>query len=137
MEVDAAKLASIVEHAKASLSQDEYRTLRAALDTLVYLTDSIEHEKASLKKLRELLFGSSSEKTKAILEKAKQALEQARAGSVESPSAGADGNLHVGDRLHVRRAAHRALFHGPQARRGEPGGRALRAEDGRAADPDV
>jgi transposase len=80
IEVDAAELASIVEHAKPGLSEGEYQKLRGALDTLVFLTGMLEAGRTSLRALRDLVFGSSSEKTKDILANCKPA----------SPSAGAD-----------------------------------------------
>ncbi len=71
VEVNAEQLASIADRARGVLSDEEYKTLRAALETLSYLTKFIASQKASLRRLREVLFGSKTEKTAAVLDQAK------------------------------------------------------------------
>jgi transposase len=58
-----------LEHARAgALSEAEYRQLKAALDTLVYLTQLVEDKNTTIGRLRQILFGSSSEKMSQVLE---------------------------------------------------------------------
>ena len=60
------ELKGIVERVKAALSEDEHATLMAALDTLAFLTQELAAKGASLVRLRQLLFGASTEKTSQV-----------------------------------------------------------------------
>ena len=58
------KLEAIVEHAKAlGLPTGEHGTLKAAVDTLGFLTQELESKDATIARLRKYLFGASTEKT--------------------------------------------------------------------------
>ena len=65
--VDRQELESIVEHARAALSAEEYARLKAALDTLVYLMQLVENKSTTIARLRQMLFGAGSEKTDKVL----------------------------------------------------------------------
>jgi len=65
--VDIAQVNAIVERTAGTLSPDDHGTLRAAIGTLAFLTAEIEAANASIKRLRQVLFGSSTEKTSAVL----------------------------------------------------------------------
>jgi len=69
IELDRSKLEAILEHAKASLSEAEYATLHAAMDTLIYLTQELEKNRVSVQRLKKLLFGATTEKTQKVMEK--------------------------------------------------------------------
>jgi transposase len=71
IEVDAKELASIADRTRGVLTDAEYKTLRSALETLAFLTDLLSNHKATLRRMRDLLFGSKTEKTTAVLEQAK------------------------------------------------------------------
>jgi transposase len=60
-------LEAILERARASLSAEDYEKLKAALATLGYLTEQLESERVSLKRLKRWLFGPSSEKTRDVV----------------------------------------------------------------------
>lgn len=64
--VDMEELESILEQAKSSLSADQHRKLKAAIETLAYLTSEIEDKRTTIHRLRKLLFGSQSEKTERV-----------------------------------------------------------------------
>ncbi|MGH2602610.1 MAG: hypothetical protein ACRDJ9_24900, partial [Dehalococcoidia bacterium] len=49
------------------LEEADYQALRAALATLGYLTQRLEDRKTTLARLRQILFGASTEKTRAVL----------------------------------------------------------------------
>ena len=61
------ELEQLLEHARPSLSEEEYARLKAALDTLVYLTQLVENKSTTIARLRQILFGASSEKTADVL----------------------------------------------------------------------
>ena len=65
--VGAQELEIILEHARAALSADEYARLKAACATLVYLTQLVENKSTTIARLRQILFGASTEKTAAVL----------------------------------------------------------------------
>lgn len=60
-------LLAIVERARGALSESEHATLRAAVDTLTTLTRELEEADVTVGRLRRLLFGSSSEKTRDVV----------------------------------------------------------------------
>jgi transposase len=62
-------LEAILERAKtAALSQAEYDTLHAAMETLIYLTQELEKNRVSVQRLKHLLFGTTTEKTQKVME---------------------------------------------------------------------
>ena len=68
-QVDMKEIEEILEHSRReALSEEEHRKLKAAIETLAFLTSEIEDKQASIKRLRKLLFGQTSEKTKVVLE---------------------------------------------------------------------
>jgi len=63
-------LEAILERAKtAALSQAEYDKLHAAMETLIYLTQELEKNRVSVQRLKQLLFGTTTEKTQKVTEK--------------------------------------------------------------------
>ncbi len=88
LEVSREELLSLLEHARAgALSEAEYQQLKAALDTLVYLTQLVEDKNTTIGRLRQILFGSSSEKMRQVLE----TLAAGRASSEQQASGGPAG----------------------------------------------
>jgi len=60
------ELEAIVEKAKASLSSEDHQKLEEAVTTLEALTLEIETKGTSIRRLRKLLFGASTETTRAV-----------------------------------------------------------------------
>jgi transposase len=73
--LDQEELQRILEHARAGLSQAEHQRLKAAFDTLVYLTQLVENKRTTIARLRQILFGASTEKTAAVLKAVSAALK--------------------------------------------------------------
>ena len=68
-EVEHSVLRAIIERASLSLlSQEDCEQLLAAVDTLAFLTQEIEQKGASIARLRKMLFGPTSEKTKVVFD---------------------------------------------------------------------
>jgi transposase len=62
------ELSAIVERTKlAALSADEYAKLEAAIDTLAFVTVELQTKQTSLDRLRRLLFGAKTEKTRTLV----------------------------------------------------------------------
>jgi hypothetical protein len=62
------ELRAIVDRTQqAALSVDDHAKLKAAIDTLAFVTAELESKQASLDRLRRLLFGTPTEKTRTIV----------------------------------------------------------------------
>jgi len=101
--VDQQELETILEHARAALSDTEYQRLKAACATLVYLTQLVENKSTTIARLRQILFGASTEKTAEVL-KAMGATLPPPAGSLP-PSAAEDSDAAPAREGHGRNGA--------------------------------
>jgi transposase len=64
-------LERLAERARqAPLSDDDYATLKAALHTLGYVAQLVEDKSVTITRLRQMLFGASTEKTRDVLARA-------------------------------------------------------------------
>lgn len=64
------ELNQLLERARELLSEEDYRKLKAAVDTLEYLTELVADKDTTIRHLRQLLLPASTEKTKDVLAKA-------------------------------------------------------------------
>jgi len=69
IELDRSELEAILERAKTALSQEEYTKLHAAMETLIFLTTELEKKRVSVQRLKQMLFGITTEKTQKVMEK--------------------------------------------------------------------
>jgi transposase len=67
LEIKVEELAAIVERTKVALSVDDHAKLKAAVDTLAFLTAELQAKGTSLDRLRRLLFGAPTETTRTIV----------------------------------------------------------------------
>ena len=70
IELEMSELEAILARVKSSLSPDEYDKLHGALETLLFLTQELEKKRVSVQRLKQLLFGATTEKTRKVLQKA-------------------------------------------------------------------
>lgn len=89
------ELERILEQTKDVLSAEQHRKLKAAVETLAYLTGEIEEKKTSIRHLRNLLFGSKSEKTKGVLPDEEKAA--VGSGGENADGEGGDGSADEAD----------------------------------------
>ena len=75
-------LEAILGHAKAALSEEEFATLKAAIETLEFLTRELEKKSVSVQRLKQLLFGATTETTAKVIHKLLE-----RAGTGQTPPA--------------------------------------------------
>jgi transposase len=85
IDVTPAHLHTLLARVRPKLAEEEYRELEALVETLVQLAEILANQKTSIARLRALLFGACTEKTRDVL---------ARAGlTAEAPSPGRDEPL--------------------------------------------
>lgn len=84
-------LRAIVERARRGpLDAADAELLGAAVDTLTWLTEELEQKGVTIARLRKLLFGSSSEKTRDVLGAAAQAGEAQDGGAARDAESASD-----------------------------------------------
>ena len=70
MDLDQSELEAILERAKTTpMSEAEYTKLHAAVETLVFLTQELEKKHVSLQRLKQLLFGATTETTRKVIQR--------------------------------------------------------------------
>ncbi len=70
IDLDRRELEAILERAKTTpMSQEEYGKLHAAIETLVFLTAELEKKRVSVQRLKQLLFGATTETTRKVMKK--------------------------------------------------------------------
>src|SRR5215472_7538905 len=67
IDLGAEELEQLLERTREKLSEEDYRKLKAAIDTLEYLTELVADKDTTIRHLRQLLLPASTEKTKDIL----------------------------------------------------------------------
>src|SRR5215472_15373698 len=70
IDMDREELNQLVERARTSLAEEDYRKVKGMAEALTYLTDLVADQQTTIGDLRELMFPASTEKTQAVLEKA-------------------------------------------------------------------
>lgn len=84
------ELTAIVERAKSSLTEEEHAVLKAAVETLAFLTQELEAKGTTIERLRRLIFGASTEKTSQVLGE-EPGSEGAGAADDDRPGGGKSG----------------------------------------------
>jgi transposase len=67
IELDMKQVEELLQRAKARLSEEDYELINAMIESYVYLTDAVKDKKATIARLRKLLFGASTEKTDSVI----------------------------------------------------------------------
>jgi transposase len=70
LEVDSVELAAIVERTRGALGAEDFEKLKAAIATLAFLQAELRAKGTSIARLRQLLFGAPTEKTRTVLKEA-------------------------------------------------------------------
>jgi len=66
IDVSREELESVLARLRERLGEPVYEKLKAAIETLAYLTDLVQDREISLQRLRKILFGASTEKTRQV-----------------------------------------------------------------------
>lgn len=67
IELDTKKLQKALDRAESALGEEDYETFKALVDSYAYLTELVGDKSTTIRRLRKLLFGSSTEKTDTVL----------------------------------------------------------------------
>ena len=59
-------LEALLERAKSGVSEEDHQTLKHLVDSYLYVLDLVEDKQTTIKRLRQLLFGHKTEKTRAV-----------------------------------------------------------------------
>lgn len=104
-EVKLQELKAIIERAKSGvLSGGDVEQLEAAVDTLAFLTQELEKKGVSIKRLRQLIFGSSSEKTRDVFKDDKVDNQQSESAAYGNDNA--EEQSKTGEREKPKRKGH-------------------------------
>ena len=85
IEVDSPRLEEILSRAEQALPPEDVELIRAVVEAYRYVVDLVDDKNTSIGRLRQLLFGSRTEKTKAVLGR-----KTGRSGAPPSNGAAAD-----------------------------------------------
>ena len=69
IDISISELEEILGHAKTALSEDEYSTLHAAMETLHFLTCELDKKRVSVQRLKQMLFGAATETTRGVMDR--------------------------------------------------------------------
>src|SRR5438046_30229 len=67
VEVDSDRLEEVLRRAEQSLDEKDAALVRAVFESYAYVTELVEDKNTSIRRLRQLLFGSRTEKTEAVV----------------------------------------------------------------------
>src|SRR5262249_14433330 len=67
IEVDSPRLEEVLGRAEQALTQEDVELIRAVVEAYRYVVDLVDDKNTSIGRLRQLLFGSRTEKTNAVL----------------------------------------------------------------------
>jgi len=70
IDVGTEELSQLLERARELLPEEDYQKLKAAVDTLEYLTELVADKDTTIRHLRQLLLPAGTERTKEVLAKA-------------------------------------------------------------------
>ena len=106
VDVDQRELEAILEHAKkGALNQDEYDTLHAAMETLIFLTRELEKKHVSIQRLKQMLFGAATESTRKVMKKILDEMEQKNTPGEDDKKTGSDSKPSPKAKGHGRNGA--------------------------------
>jgi transposase len=98
IDLDMNELETILEQARPSLGEDGYHKLKAAVETLEYLTDLIGDKETTIRRLRQIIFGAGTEKSSRVLENLPAAAVAQKTQAAQDAEAPAENNESKNDK---------------------------------------
>ena len=86
LELDRPQLDALLQRIEPVLIGADYRMLKALVDTFLFTTQWLQSKNASIQRLRKMLFGAPTEKTRKVLKNALQ--QEAGCGQQSDPASG-------------------------------------------------
>jgi len=68
VELNMDEVKALLERAQAVMDEEDYKKLEALVETAVYISQVVEDKSTTIARLRKLLFGSSTEKTRDVIQ---------------------------------------------------------------------
>src|SRR3954470_15614048 len=92
VDVDSDRLEEVLRRAEQSLDEKDAELIRAVFESYAYVTELVEDKNTSIRRLRQLFFGTRTEKTAAVVgEKAEDS--EAPTGSAAKAETGLDAEV--------------------------------------------
>ena len=82
------ELEALLKRAEAALDQGDYELIKAMAEMIAYLSQAVDQKNTSAKRLLQMLFGGSTEKTQQVLEKLKKASDRLDARALDAGEEG-------------------------------------------------
>lgn len=104
--VDDRKLEALLERAEGALDDEDYRLIRAITESYAYIADLVDDKNTTIARLRKLLFGDRTEKTRQVIGQQGEASGAGAAGESSTNSTAAEAEPQqtaVSDALHAKR----------------------------------
>jgi len=125
IDVTPAHLHALLARVRTKLTDDEYRELEALVETLVHLAEILANKRTSIARLRALLFGACTEKTRDVLARVGLTAETPTPGhEADSPHqtapTGGPPRGHGRNGATAYRGAHRITIPHPHLKPGDP-----------------
>ena len=67
IELDTNKLEKVLDRAESALAEEDYETIKAVVESYAYIAELVGDKNTTIRRLRKLLFGASTEKTETVL----------------------------------------------------------------------
>src|SRR5262249_51717925 len=67
VDVDSDRLEDVLRRAEQSLDEKDAELIRAVFESYAYVTDLVEDKNTTIRRLRQLFFGSRTEKSEAVI----------------------------------------------------------------------
>src|SRR3954466_2523410 len=67
VDVDSDRLEEVLRRAEQSLDEEDAELIRAVFESYAYVTELVEDKNTTIRRLRQLFFGSRTEKTEAVV----------------------------------------------------------------------
>jgi hypothetical protein len=92
LEVTEAQLDSLTQRIKRrSLEPADYETLQVVIDTVIFLSRTLQRKAASIKRLLRMIFGASTERTSEVLRRLKPSVEEGKDDGAKRKGHGRQG----------------------------------------------
>src|SRR6516164_1012050 len=95
IEVDSPRLEEILSRAEQALPPEDVELIRAVVEAYRYVVDLVDDKNTSIGRLRQLLFGSRTEKTSAVLGRKADAHDAPPANGAAADTESASGEVEI------------------------------------------